>query len=227
VAEHRVDRRGELTRATLLLCGERLFACSGIQGTSTRRITTEAGTNSDALHYHFGSKAGLVATILGRRIDQLRAQQERILTVSDVNLAIPLVARAMVEPAVMMAEGSDGGQYYHPFLAAVLSDPQMRHLATKMPSRWTDLLMRSLEQLTPWLTFDEQVYRLSVCGHLVIHALGDGPLIEWASYLAPGLKQAPPGLLIDVIVGILSAPTSRDRPTERRATGRRAGRKRG
>ena len=46
------------------LAAERLFALHGIDGVSLRQIAAEAGSaNNSAVHYHFGSKTGLIAAI--------------------------------------------------------------------------------------------------------------------------------------------------------------------
>jgi AcrR family transcriptional regulator len=53
------------TRARLLRAGERLFAEHGIHQVRLREINALAGQrNSSSLHYHFGSRDGLVAAIL-------------------------------------------------------------------------------------------------------------------------------------------------------------------
>jgi len=53
------------TRARLLRAGERLFAEHGIHQVRLREINALAGQrNSSALHYHFGSRDGLVEAIL-------------------------------------------------------------------------------------------------------------------------------------------------------------------
>jgi AcrR family transcriptional regulator len=53
------------TRARLLRAGERLFAEHGIHQVTLREINALAGQrNASALHYHFGSRDGLVNAIL-------------------------------------------------------------------------------------------------------------------------------------------------------------------
>ena len=54
------------TRERLLDVAEELFAEKGIAATSLRTLTTAAETNLAAVHYHFGSKNGLVDAVLDR-----------------------------------------------------------------------------------------------------------------------------------------------------------------
>jgi len=65
-----------MTQERILDAAEVLFARQGVSATSLRSITTRAGVNAAAIHYHFGSKQALVSTILTRRIAPL--SQERL-----------------------------------------------------------------------------------------------------------------------------------------------------
>ncbi len=58
----------EMTTKTLILdTAEKLFATNGFTGTSLRAIIKEAGVNTASVHYHFGSKEGLIEEVLRRR----------------------------------------------------------------------------------------------------------------------------------------------------------------
>lgn len=61
-----MSRQGpDATRAQLIRAGERLFAERGIHQVRLREINALAGQkNRSALHYHFGSRDGLVEAIL-------------------------------------------------------------------------------------------------------------------------------------------------------------------
>lgn len=89
-AEHRLDAGIHLagdTREQLMRAAEHLFARRGIEGTRIREINELAGQrNPSAVHYHFGSKEGLVTALLrrhqealemeaGRRLDELERRQ--------------------------------------------------------------------------------------------------------------------------------------------------------
>ena len=69
-------RQESTTQERILDAAEALFARQGISATSLRSITTRAGVNAAAIHYHFGSKQALVSAILTRRIAPL--SEERI-----------------------------------------------------------------------------------------------------------------------------------------------------
>jgi len=67
------------TKSQILDAAEKLFARQGIEKTSMRQITAEAGVNLAAINYHFGSKENLIRTVLGRFIASLDQQRERLL----------------------------------------------------------------------------------------------------------------------------------------------------
>src|SRR5438552_16240986 len=73
-----IDPEPSSTAERLLDVGEELFAVHGIDAVSTRTITGAAGANSAALHYHFGSKEGLVEAILRRRMTAVRARRQQL-----------------------------------------------------------------------------------------------------------------------------------------------------
>ena len=54
-------------RDLLLTTAERLFAERGVDAASLRAVMGAAGTNVAAVHYHFGSKDGLVRALIERR----------------------------------------------------------------------------------------------------------------------------------------------------------------
>lgn len=112
------------TKARLILAGERLFARDGIHGALVRDINELAGQrNSSALHYHFGSRSGLIEAILLEHQLVLDAEIARRLDELEARGAPPSVhdvAGAAVE-TVASALASTRGRY---FLQIV---PQMIH----------------------------------------------------------------------------------------------------
>ncbi|HEY3702470.1 MAG TPA: helix-turn-helix domain-containing protein [Acidimicrobiales bacterium] len=62
-----MSRDGTSTRARLVRAGERLFAAQGIDRVQLRDINELAGQrNESALHYHFGSRQGLLDAVLDK-----------------------------------------------------------------------------------------------------------------------------------------------------------------
>jgi len=81
-AEPAVSRRPDAPHPTslqLILTAERLFAIDGVAGVSLRAIATAAGSaNTSAVHYYFGSKAGLVQAIIAHRMPDLLQRRSQL-----------------------------------------------------------------------------------------------------------------------------------------------------
>ena len=64
------------TRQSLYLAGLRRFASEGWHSARIRDIVADAGQGNDsAINYHFGSRRGLLAEILGRGVARMEAQR--------------------------------------------------------------------------------------------------------------------------------------------------------
>ena len=67
-------------RLKLILAAERLFAEHGLSGVSLREINEAAGSrNASAVHYHFGSREGVVRAIVEHRVPAIGARRAVLL----------------------------------------------------------------------------------------------------------------------------------------------------
>ncbi|WP_241834539.1 TetR/AcrR family transcriptional regulator [Pseudofrankia asymbiotica] len=201
----RKDARGIHTRDLLLRTAERLFAGQGIARTSTRQITAEAGISRDAIHYHFGSKAALVLAIVDARTEELSADIERLFAVNvpDRDVTIRDIAHAMVVAATKMAE-HETGRYYHPFLAALMNDPEFRHLVNSRSTPQSEAVVALLTPLTPGLGEAERVYRVACAFVLILSGTGDSGVAEWVSSQVATTPGQLLMMLVDVVTSVLA-----------------------
>lgn len=93
----------------ILDAAERLFAENGVAATSLRAIMKAAGANMAAIHYHFGSRTGLLEALLMRRAEPVnRRRMEMLDQVERRHPTGPIpaeeIVRAFYEPAVEMVE---------------------------------------------------------------------------------------------------------------------------
>ena len=70
---------GSSTPERILLAAERLFSARGIDAVSLREITTAAGVNSAAAHYHFGSKEAVLEELFALRARPIAEKREQLL----------------------------------------------------------------------------------------------------------------------------------------------------
>jgi AcrR family transcriptional regulator len=102
------------TRDRILDAAERLYAEHGVAATSLRAIMKEAGANMAAVHYHFGSRTGLLEALLVRRAEPVNRRRLALLDEierrhPDGPLPSRDIIRAFIEPAIEMMENPSHG----------------------------------------------------------------------------------------------------------------------
>ena len=115
------------TRDRILDIAERLFAEQGLGRTSLREITSAAGVNVAAVHYHFGSKEALVRAIFERRLKPMNAERLRRLdTLETRHNPVPLadIVRAFVVPPLELSrDRTHGGEHFIRLLGRTYTEP--------------------------------------------------------------------------------------------------------
>jgi AcrR family transcriptional regulator len=102
-----VDARA--TRAKLMSAGERLFAEQGIHGAQIRDIVRAAGqANDSAVHYHFGSRDGLLAAICERHIEAMEPARRRRLNGRAGPVDLDAVVADLLAPTADRLAEQDG-----------------------------------------------------------------------------------------------------------------------
>jgi len=148
------------TKSRILDAAEHLFADRGFADTSMRRITTEAGANLAAVHYHFGSKEQLIDAVLARRLGPLnearlaglrRAEAEA----GPAGAPVEALLVAFIAPALQLREGTDRGSSIVRLLGQCLNqpDPALRRKVLErfreVFDRFSAALSRALPHLDP------------------------------------------------------------------------------
>jgi AcrR family transcriptional regulator len=181
---------GEATRARIIRTAGRLFARKGIDAVPVREITLAAQVNTAAIHYHFGSKQGLVKAIVEDWAAELAGRRSRWLRRLEASPAPELreVVAALVYPiAELAADRRRGGRDYVAFLSAVLSDPEYMSFIIDAYEEQTARELAALERVTPHLTRPERMIRFSLAKDLINRTLGNGngPVQLWLDRHVP------------------------------------------
>jgi AcrR family transcriptional regulator len=161
------------TEQRLITAAERLFAEHGTGAVSLRAVMQAAGTNVAAIHYHFGSKEGLVDAVLRSRIDQVGAERNAVLArLSEAEVTACELARAFVQPVVAVLDS--GGEHWLRLVGRLLADGDdgLDAIAGSFLQRnatFVDLLVR-LNPGVPRATLD---FRLTLAMNITLHVLGD------------------------------------------------------
>lgn len=97
------------TRAAILDAAERLFSKNGVDGTSMREISKEAGVNLGAINYHFGAKDRLALEVFARRLQPVNRERLAALDALEAKagrtkLKLEPIIEAMIRPALESEE---------------------------------------------------------------------------------------------------------------------------
>ena len=168
---------GQKTCARILDAAEQLFAQQGIRATSLRAITREADVNLAAVHYHFGSKEGLLDAVIERQarpVNESRlAELERLeRDAGDASPSAESLLSAFILPAVIrLRDLGPNGQHLPQLLARIEAQPAevvemlMRKHFGEVARRFVEALQRAL----PDHTADTVAERLRFTAGLVAH----------------------------------------------------------
>jgi TetR/AcrR family transcriptional regulator, regulator of cefoperazone and chloramphenicol sensitivity len=139
-----VDASG--TRAKLIAAGEKIFATDGIHGAQMRDIVRTAGQSNDsAVHYHFGSRQGLLREICERHIAEMEPGRRRRLAAQGAEPELSTVVADLVAPTADRLQ-SQAGRYFLRITAQLAGHAGVRSGAVTSPVLGSALL-EQLEQL--------------------------------------------------------------------------------
>lgn len=153
------------TRQKILDCAEKLFSRHGFHGTSLRRITSEAGVNLAAVHYHFGSKDGLVEAVFRRRMEPLNEERlQRLQALRDGGaFNVEQLVRAFVLPTLRFAVQDEGHRDFLTLVGRALTEPdeRLRRMLFSLVAPLFRLLLDTLCEALPHLGRDVLFWRLN------------------------------------------------------------------
>lgn len=171
------------TKDRILNAAERLFAHHGIEATSLRNITTEAGVNLAAVNYHFQSKEALLHAVIARRLDPVNEVRLAKLAAceaaaGDGQLPLDQVLDALLRPVMEMMRGP--GKEFAPMMARIFTESSVitekvfqKHLA-HVAQRFLPAFHRAL----PGISQTELMWRLLFTMGAVAHTIGGSKLIR-------------------------------------------------
>jgi AcrR family transcriptional regulator len=130
------DKREHILDAAATLIGEVGYAAS-----STRAVATEAGVPLSLVHYHFGSRGGLLAAVLERQNTRLLERQRKLFASS------ASLAERWREAAAVLDDdlGSGYVRMLWELWAAGLSDPTLAERWRESVNGWIEVLEETID----------------------------------------------------------------------------------
>lgn len=135
--------RGRSTRALLLTAAADLLREEGYTATSTRAVADRAGARLSLVHYHFGSKRGLLLAVLEDLTERLLHRQQAMF-----NDGRPF-AEQWRTACDYLREDIDSGyvRILWELWAAGLADPELAERWRATQRSWRELIEARLERL--------------------------------------------------------------------------------
>jgi AcrR family transcriptional regulator len=172
------------TKAKLIEAGERLFGDRGVTAVSLREINVQAGQrNTSALHYHFGSRDGLLRAILAPHLARLRARRAEMIERAQAErggLDVDAAAEILVVPFAEYLAGGASERAFVKIARQLTIDPNISNeevqdlLDEKGISEALDAIDAALTDLPNRLRRE----RAYIAMMLVIHAVADRATFE-------------------------------------------------
>lgn len=202
------------TRQRLIDAATRAFAEHGVAGASLLEITRQAGQrNRGAVHYHFGSREGMLAAVLEQQTDFLSVREGELLARArarpDEDLAS--VVEAIVRPTVELAETGWRGRCY-----LVIVGELVEHNQTSVGEQVPEALRRTggyevyalLAERMPPMGEPLRNERMALATTFILRSVADrARAIEHPEAARPQLEtEAFVENLVAMVTGMMSAP---------------------
>lgn len=188
------------TRDRLLDAAKQQFLDKGADQVSLRAVNAAAGLNPGAVHYHFGSREGLVSALLERELRPLWTERMRGVTgAAGPDPDVPALVTALVEPFAELVESRDGRVLCHLLARSALPTGQLPHVSSLfVPAPFEVMVGRALPELSP----REVTERCRLAFSLVMETYGR-PLAKMPA--EPSSFPQTPTVIAFVVAG-LTAP---------------------
>jgi AcrR family transcriptional regulator len=174
------------TKDRILDAAERLFARDGVEATSLRAITAQAGVNLAAVNYHFQSKESLLHAVIARRLNPVNEKRLAMLdaceeSAGDGPLPLDEVLDALLRPVFEMLTGQ--AKEFTPIMGRIFTESAelteqvfQKHLA-HVAQRFLPAFQRAL----PDLPQVELLWRLQFVYGVMSHTMGAGRIVKFIS----------------------------------------------
>ena len=162
------------TKERILDTAEQLWSDHGF-GTSLRAIIKEAGVNTAAIHYHFGSKQDLIEAVLLRRATPINEARLKLLDELEARhpsgvLPLEGVLDAFFRPVVITHFGPGGkGAIFPKCMGHALTAPDdsLRRILRRAFAQVFQRFTAALERALPGISIEDAIWNF----HFVIGAM--------------------------------------------------------
>ncbi|TCT02950.1 TetR/AcrR family transcriptional regulator [Aquabacter spiritensis] len=184
-ADIRAVLAGLTPRERMLVVAERLFADEGLAAVSVRGITAAAQVNLASLHYHFGSKEGLLEAIFEARAKPIADERmRRLAECAEAPGRPPLLEQllfAFLHPALTLGlEPRFGGPAFARLRARLGSESEKvsRRILSKAFDESSKAFMAAMQAALPDLPRGEFAWRFHFLLGTMVYTMADSGRIQ-------------------------------------------------
>lgn len=216
------------TREKIIRVAERLFGSQGYAAVSLRTIMTEAEVNIASVHYHFGTKEGLLKAVLEARAGAINAERARRFdacapATRGARPELRPIIEAFVVPAAQ-ALATPGGSDYARLSSMCSFDPsdEVRQIVWNVYDAISRRFIALLRAACPAVDEEEMFWRVScLFGCLLSLRVADGRIGQFLP--RPGVAPEADRrveIMVDFVMAGLAAPSTAQ-PRQPRAPARK------
>ena len=213
-------------RERLLLVAERMFAEEGLGAVSIRAITAAARVNLASLHYHFGSKEGLLEAIFQARSKPIADERMRLLGECATRPGEPplleQILAAFLLPALTFGvKPRFGGPAFAKLRARLSIEPEAlsRRLLSKAFDESSSAFLKAIGRALPHIPKAELNWRFHFLLGTMVYSMANGGRIQSITKNAcdPTNGKAALAHLIPFLVAGFNAPVAAERRVKKAA----------
>lgn len=171
------------TPERILQAAEQLFSERGIDGVSLREITTAAGVNSAAAHYHFGSKDAVLEALFTLRARPIVERREEMLGQLKLDRygrpVVEDVLRAFLQPALDLLSTPNGITFTLLRARMVLERGDVKHqVMARTFDRTNEMTLKMLAKALPKLALKDLYWRFHFMLGTMVYTMAQPGRIE-------------------------------------------------
>lgn len=173
---------GALTRERILDAAKDMFAEHGVEGVSLRELTLKAGVNLAAVHYHFGSKEGVLAELFARssksivkwRLDLL----EKVRRYPDGRPYLEDVLEAFLRPSLQSGRRQNASFVQLRARLALERDEAIRRILSQAFDESSRKFLDAIQEALPGLPREELYWRFHFLIGSMFYTMADSGRIQ-------------------------------------------------
>lgn len=202
------------TKQKILDAAEKLFGEKGYAVTSLRHIISDAGVNLAAIHYHFGSKQGLLDQVIMRKAGPVNERRLELLDQFEAEagsdpVSIEKILVAFILPAALLREK-------HPefakLMGRVYSERLMPEIIRRNFQPVTARFLAALRRALPDFSAKELAWKTHFALGAMAHALTAQPELNDSGPAEPPMAMAT--RLVAFLSNGFRAPATREKEIE-------------